>query len=66
MAGNNAWAASAADWIESKDAADRCKDAEKVLKAAVPAEAKKCHGHGVQITRDRAGRLSLRQMEIAL
>jgi hypothetical protein len=61
MTGNNAWAAAATDWLENKNAADACKDAEKILKAAVPADAKKCHGHSVQITRDRAGRLSLRQ-----
>lgn len=63
MGGNNAWADSAASWIESRDAADRCKTAEKVLKALVPEDAKKCHGHGIQITRDRAGRLSLRQTQ---
>lgn len=62
---NNAWAASAADWLATKADADRCRDAEKILKALVPADAKKVHGHGAIITRDRAGRLSLRKMEIA-
>ena len=61
MTGNNAWAASAADWLTNAEAADVCKMAEKVLKALVSSDAKKCHGHGVQITRDRAGRLSLRR-----
>jgi len=59
---NNAWAMSAADWIETKEDAARCKEAEKILKAIVPVDAKKCRGHGIQITRDRAGRLSLREM----
>jgi predicted phage-related endonuclease len=62
MAGNNAWANYAGIWLSTKKAADECKDAEKILKAAVPADAKKCHGHNVQITRDRAGRLSLREI----
>lgn len=62
MTGNNSWASHAAEWIESKPAAEICKDAEKVLKALVPADAKKCHGHDIQITRDRAGRLSLREI----
>lgn len=62
MQGNNSWAAHAVSWIESKPAADICKDAEKVLKALVPEDAKKCHGHNIQITRDRAGRLSLREL----
>jgi predicted phage-related endonuclease len=62
FAGDNVWAATAADWIISKDAADVCKMAEKILKAKVPEDAKKAFGHGVQITRDRAGRLSLREI----
>jgi putative phage-type endonuclease len=61
MRGDNRWATHAADWLASKDAADTCKDAEKVLKSIVPEDAKKCHGYDVQITRDRAGRLSLRK-----
>lgn len=60
--GNNKWAADASDWLDTKGAAGVCKDAEKSLKAMVPADAKKCFGHGVQITRDRAGRLSLREI----
>jgi predicted phage-related endonuclease len=61
MSGNNSWAAGANDWLVNKDAADKCKDAEKILKSLVPEDAKKCHGHDIQITRDRAGRLSLRK-----
>jgi predicted phage-related endonuclease len=63
MAGNNYWAADAADWLETQDAAVKNKDREKALKAMVPADAKKCFGYGVRITRDRAGRLSLRRDE---
>ena len=61
MTGNNEWAAHAATWLETKESASRCSDAEKLLKAAMPEDAKKCHGHSVQITRDRAGRKSLRE-----
>jgi predicted phage-related endonuclease len=61
MTGNNSWAAAGNDWLASKSAAATFKDAEKILKALVPEDAKKCHGHSVQITRDRAGRLSLRE-----
>jgi predicted phage-related endonuclease len=63
MNGNNHWCANAFEWISTKDASDSCKEAEKVLKALVPADAKKCFGYGVRITRDRAGRLSLRRDE---
>lgn len=62
MEGNNAWADSALTWLDTKEEADECKDAEKILKSLVPEDAKKCHGHYIQITRDRAGRLSLRKI----
>jgi predicted phage-related endonuclease len=61
MTGNNSWAAASGDWLSTKDAAELNKTSEKVLKAIVPEDAKKCHGHAIQITRDRAGRLSLRK-----
>jgi predicted phage-related endonuclease len=61
MTGNNYWSDAADSWLITKDAADMCKTAEKILKSLVPEDAKKCHGHLVQITRDRAGRLSLRR-----
>ena len=60
MAGNNMWGNQAAIWLADRDAFVRCRDAEKILKELVPSDAKRCHGHGVRITRDRAGRLSLR------
>jgi len=61
MTGNNEWATHADEWLVGKPIADRVRDAEKILKSLVPADAKKCSGHLVQITRDRAGRLSLRE-----
>lgn len=62
MTPSNSWAISAADWLLTKEPAERCASASKILKAMVPADAKKCMGHGVRITRDRAGRLSLREL----
>jgi predicted phage-related endonuclease len=58
---NNLWASSAYVWLESHPHATACKDAEKTLKSLVPDDARKCFGAGVQITRDRAGRLSLKE-----
>lgn len=63
MTGNNSWAAAANEWLATMESAGMNKTAEKILKALVPADAKKCHGHEVQITRDRAGRLSLRELK---
>jgi hypothetical protein len=61
MQGNNAWGANAATWLSTKQAKKDCEAAEKELKAAVPADAVRCFGYGVEIRRDRAGRLSLKE-----
>jgi predicted phage-related endonuclease len=61
MTESNSWAEAAYVWLGNRASKDRCVDAEKILKSMVPADAKKCSGHAVQITRDRAGRLSLRE-----
>lgn len=60
MTGNAIWAKAAGNWIQSHGAAATCKEAEKVLKSIMPAEAVRAFGNGVRISRDRAGRLSLR------
>ena len=61
MQGNNTWAAAGADWATTREAKAKNTEAEKILKAMVPDDAKKCFGHGIQITRDRANRMSLRE-----
>jgi len=61
--GNNYWSAAATHWLQTRDAAKQNDDAAKILKSTVPDDAKKCFGYGVQITRDRAGRLSLREFK---
>lgn len=62
FAGSNSWAADAAVWLSTKQAASDNKDAEKALKAAVPADAARCFGYGVAISRNKAGSLSLREV----
>lgn len=61
MTGNNEWAAHAATWLELRESAELYEDTAKLLKNIVPADAKKCFGYGIQITRNRAGHLSLRE-----
>lgn len=58
--GRNEFAFEAAAWLENYQAGKTAAAAEKALKSMVPADAAKCHGHGVIITRNRAGHLSLR------
>lgn len=61
MTSSDSWVRCAQQWIQTHGAAETAKDAEKALKALVPPDASKAFGVGVRITRDRAGRLSLRE-----
>jgi len=60
MTGKNDWASEAVVWLENIAASKKVALSEKSLKLMVPADAKVCRGHGIEITRDRASRLSLR------
>lgn len=62
MKGSNSWAAEAATWLANHEAKKLAEGAEKALKALVPADAARCHGYGIQITRNRAGSLALREV----
>ncbi len=61
MSTSNQWCSYAVEWLETRDATKRNEDASKLLKAMVPDDAKRAFGAGVRISRDRAGRLSLRE-----
>jgi putative phage-type endonuclease len=61
MTGNNQWADLAATWLDTRDAAKRFNDAEKDIKAQVEADVKLAHGHGIKVTRSKAGALSIRE-----
>jgi hypothetical protein len=61
MSENEDWRIAAARWKQTVGAVEIAKDTEKILKNLVPTDAKKCFGHQIQITRDRANRLSLRE-----
>ncbi len=60
MVGNNQWSFEAGAWLESAPARERAKKAEASLKGMMPEDALRAHGYGVEIVRDRAGRLTLR------
>lgn len=61
MDNNAEWRTQAARWVQAYGAAQIAKDAEKQLKALVPADAIKAVGHGIIITRNRAGSLTLKE-----
>ena len=57
MNGNNQWANNCIDFIENETAAKLFEISKKTLKQLTPKNARKATGHGVEIKRDRAGRL---------
>jgi hypothetical protein len=61
MTGNNQWGADAVTWITTKQAAKDYAAADKALKALVPADAAKCIGYGITISRNKAGSLSIKE-----
>jgi predicted phage-related endonuclease len=63
MTGNNEFAANAVTWITTRKAAKDNAAADKAIKAIVPADAIKCFGHGVSITRAKSGALTIREKE---
>lgn len=59
--GNNAWAANAADWLKHNAAAKTFEKSAKELKALVEPDVEKAHGHGIIISRSKAGALTIKQ-----
>ena len=63
MAGNNQWGSDAVTWLTTRQQAKDFAAAEKTLKALVPGDAIRCHGAGIEIRRDRANRLSIKELK---
>lgn len=61
MTGNNTWAAHANDWLAHKKAAKLFADSEKGLKEMFPHDGRNAEGYGVKLSRDKAGRLRIRE-----
>jgi predicted phage-related endonuclease len=62
MAGSNEWAILAERWTNTASFAKTFRAAEKGLKDKVEADVNHAWGYGVQVKRDKAGRLSVRRM----
>lgn len=60
--GDNRWASSAADWLAYKDHRDKFEVAEKSIKEMVPNDAASATGYGVIARRDKANRISIRDI----
>ena len=62
MTGSNAWASHAADWLQHRAAAKTFGAAEKEIKALVEADVGRAFGYGIECRRDKAGRLSIKEV----
>ena len=63
MAGNNEWASEAVTWVTTRQSAKDFSASEKAIKAMVPADAIKCNGYGISVSRNKAGSLSIREIK---
>lgn len=61
MAGSNEWAWAAVEWMTKRAPAKEFEAAAKAIKALVPADAKKAHGHSIIVTRDKKGALTIKE-----
>lgn len=63
MTGNNTWAAEAVTWITTRQAAKDNAAADKAIKKLVPDDAAKCTGHGIAVSRSRAGSITIKELK---
>lgn len=60
---NNEWASHAGAWRETRTAARSFEIAAKAIKKLVPPDAARCFGHSIEVTRNRAGALSIAEVK---
>ena len=61
--GNNAWAAAAADWLETSKAAKTHATACKSLKELLEDDVGRAFGHGIEAKRSKAGAITIRELK---
>lgn len=63
MTGNNQWGSEAVTWQTTRQHAKDFAASEKAIKSLVPDDAIKCTGHGITVSRNKAGSLSIRELK---
>lgn len=61
MKASNSWSSSAFDWLQLKDKAKAFDEAVKAIKEMVEPDVKEASGHGILVTRNAAGSLSIKK-----
>jgi predicted phage-related endonuclease len=62
LEGNNAWAASAADWLSSRQAAKKHAQSTAALRELIEDDVARAYGHGVEAKRSKSGAVTLREL----
>lgn len=62
LAGNNAWAAAAADWIQHREAAKLHAGACAQIKELVEPDVARAFGHGIEAERSKSGAITIREL----
>lgn len=58
---NNAFVSAAAEWLETRRLAEKHKDADAIIRELIPPDAIKVTGGGIEVKRDRANRLRVKE-----
>lgn len=61
MDGNNAWASSAADWLENRLAAKKFEKSAKNIKEMIDDDVGRAHGHGIDASRNKRGAITIKE-----
>lgn len=63
LEGSNAWASSAADWLQHRLAAKKHAETTAQIKQLVEPDVARAFGHGIEARRSKAGAVSIRELE---
>ncbi len=63
MTGNNAWASSAADWLESRLAAKKFEKSTKTIKEMIDGDVRRGYGHGIDASRNKRGAIAIKECD---
>lgn len=63
LAGNNRWAASAADWLQHRVAAKKHTEATSTIKTLVEDDVARAYGHGIEAKRSKTGAITIREIK---
>lgn len=61
MSGNNEWGFHASDWLSNRVAFQKYNESATAIKNLMPSDAKEGFGHGIIVTRSKAGSLTIKQ-----